>query len=177
MGTAINTFDIVGDVLLTPINATDFMFSWHLNGISGSERFTQLALGGCVAVNGTQANLTGQWFAPTQSGYGMDVLALPSTQFDAFYLYDSLGQPRWVAGSASPFAASTTLALSQLSGFCPTCLWAATVPTQVGTLTASFSSGTQGHYSTQINLAPPLAGSWNIDQPTQRLTGSPVCVP
>src|SRR5205807_1465229 len=38
-GDVINTFGIVGDVLLTPINATDFMFSWHLNGTSGSERF------------------------------------------------------------------------------------------------------------------------------------------
>jgi subtilisin family serine protease len=176
-GDTINTFDIVGDVLLTPISVTDFMFSWHLNGVSGSERFTQLALGGCVNVNSAQANLTGQWFAPTQSGYGMDVLALPSTQFDAFYLYDALGQPRWVAGSASPFGASTTLGLSQLSGFCPVCNLVATVPTQVGTLTANFTSGTQGHYATQINLAPPLSGSWNIDQPTMRLTGNPACSP
>jgi subtilisin family serine protease len=175
MGTAINSFDIVGDVLLTPVDATEFIYSWHLYGVSGSERFTLLAPSTCLNLNGSQVDLTGQWFAPTQSGYGMDVLALDATQFDAFYLYDALGQPRWVAGSASPFGAVTTFALDQLSGFCPTCAWSATVPTQVGTLSAGFTSGTQGHYATQINLAPPLSGSFNIDQPTSRLTGSPTC--
>src|SRR5207249_2992993 len=91
-------------------------------------------------------------------------------QQDTFYLYDALGQPRWVAGGVNAVSGSNTLAMSQLSGFCPLCNWVAAVPTPVGTLTASFASPTQGHYTTQINLAPPLAGSWNrLDD--RRLSG------
>ena len=176
-GSQVNTYSVLGDMILTPLGADELEFSWHLYGDAGSERFTRLGPANpCVAVGAQQANLDGQWFAPTQSGYGMDVLALPNFQQDTFYLYDALGQPRWVAGSANAVSGSNMLAMSQLSGFCPVCNWAAAVPTQVGTLTANFASGTQGRYTTQINLAPPLAGSWNIDQPTQRLTGSPVCV-
>jgi hypothetical protein len=69
------------------------------------------------------------------------------------------------------------MAMYQFAGFCPSCSWVAPQTVQVGTMTATFSSATQGHYTTQINLAPPLSGSWNIDQPTQRLTGSPACGP
>jgi subtilisin family serine protease len=176
-GSQVNIYSVLGDMILTPLGADELEFSWHLYGDAGSERFTRLGPASpCVAVGAQQANLDGQWFAPTQSGYGMDVLALPNFQQDTFYLYDALGQPRWVAGSANAVSGSNMLAVSQLSGFCPVCNWAAAVPTQVGTLTTNFASGTQGRYTTQINLAPPLAGSWNIDQPTQRLTGSPVCV-
>jgi hypothetical protein len=176
-GSQVNTYSVLGDMILTPLSADELEFSWHLYGDAGSERFTRLGPASpCVAVGVQQVNLDGQWFAPTQSGYGMDVLALPSFQQDTFYLYDALGQPRWVAGSANAVSGSNMLAMNQLSGFCPVCNWAAAVPTQVGSLTVNFASGTQGRYTTQINLAPPLAGSWNIDQPTQRLTGSPVCV-
>jgi len=177
-GSQVNSYSVLGDMILTPIDADNLVFSWHLHGDAGSERFTRLGpTAPCVSLGSAQANLDGQWFAPTQSGYGMDVLALPGFQQDTFYLYDALGMPSWLAGSTNTTAGSNTLAMYQLSGFCPTCNWVAPQTTPVGTLTASFTSGTQGHYTTQINLAPPLAGSWNIDQPTQRLTGSPICVP
>jgi subtilisin family serine protease len=174
-GAAINTYTVAGDVMLTLVGSSEFIFSWHLFGESGSEHFTLLAPATCVNLNGAQTNLTGEWYTPTQSGYGMDALVVPTTQFDAFYLYDAMGQPHWVAGSASPFTPSTTMALNQLSGFCPTCAWVATVAQPVGTLDVDYTSGTQGNYTTSLSLLPPLSGSWNINQPMQRLTGAPTC--
>src|SRR5262249_3287433 len=72
-GTTVNATTTVGDVILTPVAANEFMFSWHLYGKSGSEHFVLLANHECVNLNGTQTDLNGQWFAPAQSGYGMDV--------------------------------------------------------------------------------------------------------
>ncbi|MHB8679789.1 MAG: S8 family serine peptidase [Rudaea sp.] len=180
-GSAVDNVDIVGNVVLTPLDASDYMYSWHLYGASGSEHFVLLGPDACVSLGGSQTDLIGQWYAPTQSGYGMDVLALPATaqtaslQFDAFYFYDALGQPRWAAGSSSPFATPSTLTMYQISGFCPLCNAVATTPRQIGTLNVSFKNATQGSYATNLNLLSPLSGSWNINQPTVRLTGKTMC--
>jgi hypothetical protein len=180
-GSTVGQVAIVGDVTLTPVDANGHMFSWHLFGQAGSERFVLLGADQCVPFNGAPADFTGQWYAPTQSGYGMDVLAIPdsaagaSFQFDAFYFYDALGQPRWAAGSSSPFQAQTQLSLNQIGGFCPLCAAVQTTPRPIGTLNANFSSASQGSYSASLNLLPPLSGSWNISQPIVRLTGSPTC--
>ena len=174
-GAAVNTVAVVGDVILTPIDATNFMYSWHLDGQTGSERFSLLGTNACVTFNGQPTKFDGNWYAPTQSGYGMDVLALPGQQFDAFYLYDSLGFARWVAGSSSPFAPSTTMNMYQLNGFCPLCAFASANPRVIGPMTVNYSSTTSGSYSTNFNLLAPLSGTWNINQPIARLTGSPAC--
>jgi subtilisin family serine protease len=174
-GASVNTVAIVGDVILTPIDATSFMYSWHLDGQTGSEHFSLLGTNACVTFNGQPAKFDGNWYAPTQSGYGMDVLALPDLQFDAFYLYDSLGIARWVAGSSTPFAASTTMDMNQLTGFCPLCAYTGAAAQKVGTMSVNYASTTSGTYSTNFNLLAPLSGAWNINQPISRLTGSPAC--
>jgi len=174
-GSTVNAVAIVGDVILTPIDATSFMYSWHLDGQTGSERFSLLGTNACVTFNGAPAKFDGNWYAPTQSGYGMDVLALPDQQSDAFYLYDSLGIARWVAGSASPFAASTTMDMYQITGFCPLCAYTGASPHKIGSMSVNYSSTTSGTYSTNFNLLAPLSGTWNINQPISRLTGSPAC--
>jgi len=177
-GSQVNSYSVLGDMTLTPLDADNLVFSWHLYGDAGSERFTRLGpVAPCVNLGSAQANLDGQWFAPAQSGYGMDVLALPGAQQDTFYMYDALGMPIWIAGSANAVAGVNAIPMYQLSGFCPLCSWVAAQITPVGMMTASFTSATTGHYATQINLAPPLSGSWNVDQPIVRLTGSATCSP
>ena len=176
-GTKITSPTVVGEAGVTPIDADNFVFSWRLFGISGSERFTRLTGNECVSLNGSQAGLDGQWFAPAQSGYGMDVAVLPTLQFDAFYLYDALGQPRWLVGSNGPFAANMTQTMNQVSGFCPVCDYVATVLKPVGSLNVAFADTSHGSFKTSISLAAPLSGSWTIDQPMARITGSATCAP
>lgn len=174
-GKAINAYATVGSAVITPISATDYMFSWHLFGTSGSEHFTLLGSSVCVPFNGAQGNFTGQWYAPAESGYGMDVLALPNLQNDTFYLYDSQGQPRWAAGFVEQFAANASIALMQFSGFCPTCAFAPVATKNIGTLKVDYGDVLSGHYSTDLSLQAPLSGTWKIDQPISRLTGSTTC--
>ncbi len=184
-GGAVNKTTVRGDVIITPIRpstgmtpvtATEFIYSWHLGGSAGSEHFTRIGYSdACVDVNGGQVHLDGQWYAPTQSGYGMDVLALPNVQNDTFYFYDALGMPRWAAGSAPAFTASTTEDMYQLSGFCPTCAAVSTTANKIGTLSVDYSSASTGHFSAHMNLIPPLSGAWDINQPTARITGTSAC--
>jgi subtilisin family serine protease len=164
----------VGDMTLTATATDRLMFSWHLYGQTGSEAMQLLAAPQCVDAGGN-VNLNGEWYPPAQPGYGFDALALPSQQFDAFYLYDDTGNPRWVVGSNGPFAASSSVPMVQSTGFCPLCAYAPYTTQPAGDFTVKYSNATQGHLTTAITLNAPLSGAWNIDQPIARLTGSATC--
>ncbi len=167
---------LIGSVELTPIATNRFMFTWQLEGQQGSEVFDLLSpLNNCPSLNGQTTNLAGNWFAPAQSGYGVDVVALPSQQFDTFYLYDGLGNPRWVIGANGPFAAQSTLAMLQSTGFCPLCAYQPLTTRPAGSLTMSYTDATSGTLTSAITLQAPLGGTWNVSQPMLRLTGTPVC--
>jgi hypothetical protein len=162
---------------LTPVATNEFMFTWDLEGRSGSERFTQLArTGDCPVFNGVPTNFTGAWFAPTLSGYGMDVLSLPEQQFATFYFYDDLGLARWGVGSSLPFAASSTLTFNQNTGFCPGCAYTPVTAHPLGTVNVDYTGAASGNLSSNLLLQPPLSGSWITNKPMVRLTGSSACV-
>ena len=170
------TTKIAGAISLAPTAENQMMFSWHLEGQSGSEAFTLLArTGACPTVKGSVTNFKGTWFSSGDSGYGVDVLALPEQQFDTFYLYDSRGNPTWVIGANGPFSASSTLDLVQSTGFCPACAWQPLTTRPAGSLTIGYTDPMHGQFSTAITLSPPLSGTWNVNRPTWRLTGSPAC--
>ncbi|HSC09707.1 MAG TPA: S8 family serine peptidase [Rhodanobacteraceae bacterium] len=164
----------VGDMTLTATAADRLMFSWHLYGQTGSEAMQLLAAPACVSAGGS-VNLNGEWYPPAQPGYGFDALALPDQQFDAFYMYDDTGNPRWVVGSNGPFAASSTVPMVQSNGFCPLCAYVAYTTQPAGDFTVKYTNATQGHLTTAITLGAPLSGAWNIDQPITRLTGVATC--
>jgi hypothetical protein len=168
----------VGTIELTPTATNRFMFTWQLEGEQGSEAFELLAAAdACVGVGADTASLSGNWFAPAQAGYGVDVLTRPDQQFDLVYFYDRLGLARWGIGSNGPFASSSVLTMLQSSGFCPTCGWAPVATQALGTLMMDYSSATNGTLATSFTLQAPLSGSWNVAQPMLRLTGSAACLP
>ena len=164
----------VGDMTLTATSADRLMFSWHLYGQTGSEAMQLLAAPQCVNAGG-DVNLNGEWYPPAQPGYGFDALVLPSQQFDAFYMYDDTGNPRWVVGSNGPFTASSSVPMVQSTGFCPLCTYVPYTTQPAGDFTVKYSNATQAQLTTAITLNAPLSGAWNIDQPIMRLTGSATC--
>ena len=184
-GGAVNATTVRGDVTITPIRpatemtpvtATEFIYSWHLDGKAGSEHFTRSGTT-MPASTSTAAR------APQRAVVRADAIRIrhgrtrvAELQNDTFYFYDSLGMPRWAAGSANPFAASTTLDMYQLSGFCPTCTAVpTTVVGKIGTLGVDYTNATTGHYTAHLDLLPPLSGAWKIAQPTSRITGTSAC--
>ena len=92
---------------------------------------------------------------------------LPSQQFDAFYLYDATGNPRWVVGANGPFAATSTIAMLQSTGFCPVCAYQALTTQPAGNMTVTYTNGLERPADTAITLNAPLNGTWN-DQSADR---------
>ncbi len=168
----------VGSVLLTPTATNKFIFTWYLEDKAGSEVFDILArTGACPRFNGQTTNFTGAWYAPMLSGYGMDVLALPEQQFNLFYLYDDIGIARWGVGNSLPFLASTAMGFRQGSGFCPTCTYNPPTFQSMGSVNIDYASNHGGNLATNLQLQPPLSGTWITNQAMQRLTGSSACTP
>jgi subtilisin family serine protease len=173
-GAKVNSAVPVGSVSLARINDNDMMFSWHLDGQSGSERFTRLGAGACPNFNGAPTNFNGAWYVPAQSGYGLDALALPDQLFTAFYFYDALGLARWGVGTAQPFAPANALALTQSNGFCPSCDYRKVTAQALGTMSIGYANSGSGTLSTNLMLQAPLSGAWTVDQQAlARLTGAP----
>ena len=167
---------LVGRIEFTPTATNRFMFSWQLEGEQGSEAFELLAAAdACVGVDNNPVALSGNWFAPAQSGYGVDVVTRADVQFDVVYFYDALGLARWGVGSSSPFAANSSLDMLQSSGFCPTCAFKSVTTQALGALTMTYASASAGELAMNFTLKAPLSGTWNIAQPMLRLTGSPAC--
>src|SRR5262249_43848700 len=150
-------------------------FTWYTGATSGSEAFERLSpVASCPQLAGVTTNLTGNWFAPTQPGYGVDVVALPDTQFDIFYFYDLAGAARWGRGAA-PLSAARTIDMLKSSGFCPLCDRTAVSTQPLGPLTMTFSGASGGRLKADFRLNPPAVGGWNADAAMVRLTGSPAC--
>jgi len=178
-GTKINSATQVGSVRLTRINDSDITFSWLLDGKAGSERFTRLGAGACPNFNGMPTNFNGAWYVPTQSGYGLDALALADQLFTAFYFYDALGIARWGVGAAQPFAPWNAMTLTQSNGFCPVCDYRKVTAQPLGTMSINYTDASSGKLSMNLTLQSPLSGTWTVDQQTLvRLTGLPsACTP
>lgn len=177
-GDRVNSSTEVGDVILTRVNNDDIIFSWHLDGQSGSERFKRIGAGKCPEFGGTATNFNGAWYSPMQSGYGVDTLALPDQLFTTFYFYDALGIARWGVGATRALAPSNRIELTQSNGFCPACDYRKVVAQPLGTMNVDYDSAISGELSVNLSLRSPLSGAWLVDkQPLVRLTGSPLPCP
>jgi subtilisin family serine protease len=164
----------VGQVQLELIDTDHVTFSWNLDGESGSEPMGWLAGSGCPQVNGAPAALTGLWYHPAKSGFGYSVIANAGLESNGAYFYDGQGVARWALGNASPFGAAMTLE-QRTSGFCPLCDKTTPVAASIGTLTRNFTSATAGTMAVDLTLQPPLAGTWTVNLPVQRISDALVC--
>ena len=165
---------VVGDIMLTFLSEQEFVFSFRVNGESGSERFVALAdLPPCQAPGQAVEDVTGLWFIPGQSGFGYALLGLPEAQVQLAYIYDDLGMPRWAYGEG-PAATSNTFELLQFTGFCPTCEFARTTSTVIG-LNDFDLDPAAGNISTSLAWTGPVPGSWEASGPARNLAPTPFC--
>lgn len=173
------TSRVVGSVRVTELGklggADRIVFSWNLDGDSGSETMERLGGTGCPA--GFEGN-NGMWFAPTLSGYGYTVTYFPNYEFIPVYLYDGQGNPRWLAGEKAGFsAADTPIPLSQTRGFCPLCDRAGNPSrSNAGTMTRRFAGNRISGLALNAQFAAPLSGTWVQDRPVSLLTEPSPCV-
>ena len=172
----------VGQMLVTPTSATSMLFSYNLDGDSGSEKMVRLGGGsGCPASEGAPLDATGHWFSPSQSGFGYSAQYEPTQEIYAAYLYDAAGVARWLIGSKPWNESIAQVSLEQLRGSCPNCGYAANTSSFTGTLTRTLGAnadGKRGLVQVSVNapLLPPLSGTWNQNRATALLSARKDCL-
>ena len=93
------------------------------------------------------------------------------------YFYDAGGTARWGIGSVAPFSTNSGIDLLQSTAFCATCAWTPATTRPLGELKMIYNSPSSGNLKADLTLQDPLSGSWHVDQPSLRLTGSVDCTP
>ena len=169
----------VGEGMLSLKDASNMVFSWNLDGESGSQKISFITTAGCQSLQGKQ-QVDGNWYNPADSGYGYDVNSYPGLEALLAYLYDGLGQPRWLQASRSQnpdTGSDASMDVLQGDGACPLCDYslAGYTTTRVGALTRRYASPTTGHMGIDVVFASPLPGVWSKNGNIQLLTASRSC--
>ncbi|MEM9532703.1 MAG: hypothetical protein AAGA23_17425 [Pseudomonadota bacterium] len=123
----------VGSMTFEFTNPDEATFSWVVDGRPGSEPFQRFRF----ATETPLRQVSGLWFNPGEPGYGISVDALSDVRVVVAYFYDANNQPRWVIGQADN-AATTTISMLSVNGFCPDCAFVDTTTRSGGTLTVGF---------------------------------------
>jgi len=164
----------VGKVMLS-FDGSGFSYSWLLFGEYGSEPFRAIGPTACAQDGAVLRSISGGWFDPNNPGWGLFAQSfINGIDANALYLFDQVGEPRWLFGSGS-FPGPAEIPVFQISGFCPTCAFIPTQATQVGTLTRSYTSNQSGRHTIQASFVTGVPGTWNLDKPVAKLTGDMDC--
>lgn len=171
----------VGEIVVTPLGASSMMFSYNLDGDSGSEQLSRLGGGGCPTSQGAPLDATGHWFSPSLPGFGYSAQYEPELEIYTAYAYDAAGVARWLIGAKPWNEAVNQVDMEQISGTCPTCGHAPTSSRPTGRLIRTLGTNADGKRGlTSIDLqAPylsPLGGSWSQSRATALLVARKDCL-
>jgi len=176
----------VGRATLTRTGVNQLSWSYTLMGESGAESMVMLDQSNCLnAVPASAAtDFTGAWFNPAEPGWGASVHLREGAEFTGFFLYDALGEPRWVLASESRAISNVSNAarvpIYQHEGFCPTCAFFPNTRREIGTYQLRFdpanpATATRGQIDLRAGFIAPLSGRFDRLAPFERLTGNKVC--
>jgi subtilisin family serine protease len=148
----------VGEVSLTFISDDEVIFTYTLFGQSGFDPLHPNGPNTCPDTGSGPQSYTGHWWRGQDGLGGSTVLVYDSVQAQVHYLFDQSGEPRWIiaADDDNPSATAETIPLLQARGFCAVCSPRAVSFTNVGTVMRTFSDETNGSWTLDFELAPPL---------------------
>jgi hypothetical protein len=145
------TSTTVGTASILLANSTHGTLSYTVGGASGVETIERYVFGTGLTV----PSLSGQWYLPGESGWGIDFDTQGDTHLTFLLVYAG-GSPRWVYGTAVGAGPQLSFTLSNVTGtnLCPGC----TGPTSTsvspgGSMTLGLSQLSSGHATTTINAA------------------------
>ena len=168
----------VGRIFLNGLVDGELVMSWQLHARTGSERLVRF-LEGCPQVDGAPLDVAAHWFDPARSGTGYSVAVMPGYEFLAAYVYDGLGQPRFLAAERPGAfdAADEAIELHQLRGFGPFDAWRTPDRTPVGMLHRRYLGGAFDAITIDADFTDGVVGSWNVVDAVQPLTATQGCAP
>ena len=167
-----NGLTAIGYATLAPTDDRSFLFSYTLDGQTGSEPMSALGRG-CPSLGGQPVDANSHWFNPATAGTGYSVQLFDNYEFHAAFIYDERGRPRFVTAERGSFGGETAdLTAQQLKGFCPTCPRLAPPERfDVGVLGRTISQGQLERMSLDVLFEAGVEGAWSADEPVQLLGG------
>ena len=153
----------VGTATITLLESERFLFSWSIGTRSGAESMQYLVPGA-----GVTPNRTGAWYAPAESGWGQVLSQFPgdggaSTTFVVHYLYDAVGEPRWVLAVEPTASLVNGRPHLTFPVHCPGCPWLPDWNDQrleAGTGSLVFDGARNARVTTSFALPSAFGGTW-----------------
>ncbi|GAB2493046.1 S8 family peptidase [Arenimonas alkanexedens] len=168
----------VGEVIVTPTDASGMTMSFNLDGRSGFEPMVRIGGGNCPQFNGQPLDVSGHWYSPTLSGFGYSYIATgganPQEVFIP-YVYDGQGFPRWLYGQRAFAAANSSFDLFWVSGFSPLAPSAALTANPAGIGTRTLATNNVTNMSVNATFGGALAGNWVENRPVAQLSQRKSC--
>ncbi|GAB3735790.1 hypothetical protein GCM10028794_15660 [Silanimonas algicola] len=168
----------VGTATVSPTATNEFVFSYNLDGETGSEAMRDFG-GGCPTLGGSRLNVSSHWFNPATSGTGLSVQMFPNYEFYTLFVYDGLGIPRYLVVERPAFGGATASAnLEQNNGFCPLCP-RNSAPTRavIGSFSRSFAGGTFSNITLSGTFINGVQGTWSANESVIPLGSLQGCAP
>lgn len=134
----------VGELTMTFSAKNRGQVDWRIGSASGSESIQPL-----IADQNPVFNRSGNWYAPTQSGWGLGVYTQGNSNFTVMYFYDAEQQPRWVFGQGG-LEDQVSLSMIANRGACPQCAYSAPTNSAAGNLQLRFSGTRALNVSTDV---------------------------
>jgi YVTN family beta-propeller protein len=108
---------LAGQVKLAVLDAKRLRFSWTVTGLGSGVENMQPLLDGAPA----NPNITGAYYNPAESGWGITVEADGEVRIAVAFFYDANNDPRWSLGQSNHRERSISIAMRSYLGFCPSC--------------------------------------------------------
>jgi hypothetical protein len=145
----------IGTMRLTVRHSESISASWIVDGVQGTWALEPFVASGVI----NEVDLTGHWYDPANSGWGMTLLDQGDVFGAVLYAYDASGAPTWVAGFDR--GKGTRVDLYKTQGTCPSCAYRAPGSVAVGSMEFAY----QGDTRVDVRGAPtlPLAAGLRID--------------
>lgn len=155
----------VGQMRLSVNHFESMTAAWELGGAQGSWKIEPFVQSGTI----NEVDLTGHWYDPANSGWGMTLVDQGDVFGAVIYAYDAAGQPTWVAGFDR--GKGTRIDLHWTRGSCPSCPQRIVGTTPAGTI----EIGYRGDTEITVRGAPAiaLAAGLRIDGAKGRQIGRP----
>lgn len=146
----------VGSAVVTWTHTNRMVFWWDLGGHRWAEQWDLLR----TSEDPTDTTVTGQWYTPAESGWGLAFNKQGNVEIQSAYLYDAAGWPIWLLSDVTDEQGQ-----SELRGFadvhCPACPWIPAQPRAAGPLLRTFEDARNLRLDVDIVLPEPMVGTWH----------------
>lgn len=155
----------VGILRLSVNHFHSMTVSWQVGSGQGTWSLEPFVQSGLI----NEVDLTGHWYNPSQSGWGMTLVDQGDVFGAVIYAYDSSGQPTWLAGFDR--GKGTRIDLRWTRGTCPSCPYRTVESEPAGSIDIGYRDDTEVTVRGAPSVA--LAGDVRIDGSRMQQLGRP----